>query len=177
MGMSLLLVTLGSCSPLVGGGVLLGAVAMGALTARCYDYVDVTVLDADGRKTCAATVTASSGGSEFELSSCYQAPLTNGKWELRATLAGSIDAVSTVLVEHPHDCIRYVQSVELTLHRPGAAPARPLTPPALAPLPLSPSASSPPPPASPSATPPTSATGEGPTPSPELSPERSQPPP
>jgi hypothetical protein len=103
--------------------VLLGLVAVGALTSRCYDYLDVTVLDADGRKTCTATVTASNGKNQFELGSCYYAPLTDGRWTLRASLPGFPDAVSKVQVEHAHDCIRNVQTVELTLNRAGAQPA------------------------------------------------------
>jgi len=94
-------------------------VTAAAFTSHCYDYLDVSVLDADGRQTCAATVTATNGGDRFELSSCYYAPLTDGRWTLRASLSGYSDALTTVLVEHPHDCTRYVQSVELTLKRVG----------------------------------------------------------
>ena len=64
----------------------------------------MTVLDAEGRKTCAATVTASNGKSQFELASCYYTPLSDGRWTLRASLPGFPDAVSTVVVEHEHDC-------------------------------------------------------------------------
>src|SRR6478736_7101541 len=116
-GGALLLAGVTACTPLVGGAALLGAVSIGVLTSRCYDYVDVTVLDADGRKTCAATVTASNGSSHFEFSSCYYGALTDGRWTLRATLPGSADAITQVEVDHAHDCTRYVQSLELTLHR------------------------------------------------------------
>ncbi|MEO7036399.1 MAG: hypothetical protein ABI335_21470 [Polyangiaceae bacterium] len=134
-----------ACAPAAGGAVLVGVIAIGALTSHCYDYLDVTVFDAQGRKTCAATVTASSGSDHFELGSCYYAPLTDGVWTLRATLPGFPDAVTTVPVEHAHDCTRYVESVELTLK-----PAQPLrsVPPPLelrpAPQPLAPPASVPP---------------------------------
>jgi hypothetical protein len=115
--------TLSACAPAVGGGVLVGVVAIGALTAHCYDYLDVTVFDGQGRKTCAATVTARNGGDHFELSSCYYAPLTDGVWTLSASLPGYPDSVTTVPVEHTNDCTRHVQSVELSLNPPGGAPA------------------------------------------------------
>ncbi|HKO51342.1 MAG TPA: hypothetical protein VJV79_26715 [Polyangiaceae bacterium] len=129
LGATLLVFATSACTPLVGGAVLLGLVGVGALTSKCYDYLDVTVLDADGRKTCAATVTASrrgkdgKDGSPLELTSCYYTPLSDGRWTLRASLPGFNDAVSTVVVDHSHDCARHVQTVELTLSRPGAAPA------------------------------------------------------
>lgn len=147
-GAALLILATSACTPLVGGGVLLGLVAVGALTSRCYDYLDVTVFDADGRKTCAATVTASNGKDKFELDSCYYAALTDGRWTLRASLPGFPDALSTVNVDHTHDCARYVQTVELTLNR-ASAPAKPvLPPPPAAPLP---SSTTPPAPAAPAA--------------------------
>jgi hypothetical protein len=148
----LLVLATSACTPLVGGAVLIGLVAVGAATSRCYDYLDVTVFDADGRKTCAATVTASDGGSPFELSSCYYAPLSDGRWTLRASLPGFPDALSTVEVEHAHDCIRHVQTVELTLNRVGT-PAKPVfrPPPAVSvPTPATPAA----PAVTPSSTPP-----------------------
>ncbi len=116
-----LIAALSDCASVVGGGVLLGAVAIGALTSRCYDYLDVTVLDERGRKTCAATVTATSGNNHLELGSCYYTPLTDGVWTLRATMPSTRDAVSVVPVEHAHDCTRHVQSVELTLKAEGPA--------------------------------------------------------
>ena len=117
-----LLTALSGCTALVGGGALLAVVTVGALTSHCYDYLDVSVFDEQGRKTCAATVTATNGGDRFELKSCYYAPLTDGTWTLRASLPGYPDALSTVQVEHANDCTRHVQSVELTLNRVGAVP-------------------------------------------------------
>jgi len=122
-GAALLLLALSACTPLIGGAALVGVVSIAALTSHCYDYLDVTVLDADGRKTCAATVTAINGGSQFDLASCYYTPLTDGKWTLRASLPGSPDTFSKVVVDHAHDCTRHVQSVELTLNRAGSVPA------------------------------------------------------
>lgn len=121
-GAALLVLVLTACTPLVGGAALVGVVSIAALTSHCYDYLDVTVLDADGRKTCAATVTAINGGSQFDLASCYYTPLTDGTWTLRASLPGSPDTVSKVVVDHAHDCTRHVQSVELTLNRAGSVP-------------------------------------------------------
>ncbi len=162
LGATLLVFATSACTPLIGGAVLLGLVGVGVLTSHCYDYLDVTVLDADGRKTCAATVTASKGGEHFELTSCYYAPLTDGHWTLRASLPGFPDALSTVEVEHEHDCTRHVQTVELTLsHSPSpkavllAAPAAPL--PTTTSAPAAASALPSPEPAAPAPTPPSSA--------------------
>lgn len=137
--------------------MLVGVLAIGALTSHCYDYLDVTVFDGQGRKTCAATVTAKNGGDHFELTSCYYAPLTDGVWTLSASLPGYADAITTVPVEHANDCTRHVQSVELSLNAPGSAPASraPILPPAPAP----------PVPALPPATAPVSAPIPNPTPS------------
>jgi hypothetical protein len=150
---SLLAFLASACTPIAGGATLLGLVAVGALTSRCYDYLDVTVLDADGRKTCAATVTAASGGSQLELNSCYYTPLTDGRWTLRASAPGFADATSTVIVDHSRDCVRNVQTMQLTLNRSGV-PQRPK--PLVAPQPsVSPAA--PPPPTTPTAMPPPAA--------------------
>ena len=171
VGCVVMIPTLSACAPVAGGAVVAGVVAIGALTSHCYDYLDVTVFDAQGRKTCAATVTASTDSDHFELGSCYYAPLTDGVWTLRATLPGYADAVSTVPVEHAHDCARHVQSVELTLNptqgRSGAArpelPPPPAAPAATVanPSPTAPSASAtviPAPAAAPSAVPSASGT-------------------
>jgi len=155
-GAILLVLATSACTPLVGGSVLIGLIAVGAATSRCCDYLDVTVLDADGRKTCAATVTASDGGSPFELTSCYYAPLSDGRWTLRASLPGFPDALSTVEVEHAHDCIRHVQTVELTLNRAGT-PAKPVfRPPPAASLPTPATPPTPTLPLTPSSMPPAS---------------------
>src|SRR5450432_4158976 len=126
LALALMLPALSACAPVVGGGVLVVVVAIGALTSHCYDYIDVSVFDPQGRKTCAAAVTATNGGDEFELKSCYYAPLTDGHWTIRARLPGFPDAVSVADVEHANDCIRHVQSMELTINAPGAAKAPPL---------------------------------------------------
>jgi hypothetical protein len=133
-------------APVIGGGVLVGVVGIAALTSHCYDYLDVTVFDGQGRRTCAATVTARNGGDHFELTSCYYAPLTDGVWTLSASLPGYPDTTTTVPVEHTNDCTRHVQSVELSLNatRSAQPPATPLPPPPQPPpaLPLPPSAPS-----------------------------------
>ena len=110
-----LLFLLNSCTAVVGAGAAAALIGIAALTHSCYDYVDVTVLDSTGRKTCAATVTATNGKHQLELQSCYYSPLTDGTWTLRATQPGARDAVTTLVVEHRRDCTRSVQSVELTL--------------------------------------------------------------
>lgn len=172
-----LVVGLSACTPLAGGAALIGVVAIGALTSRCYDYIDVTVLDADGRKTCAATVTATKGKSQFELTSCYYASLTDGQWTLRASQPGAVDAWTTLQVDHAHDCSRSVQSLELTLKRPGAALPTPVVPPSptparstLPPPPPPPPVEQPPGASSPSIEPPSAAPATSATPSPGVLP-------
>jgi len=131
-----------ACAPAFGVGALALVVGVGALTSHCYDYLDVTVLDPEGRKTCDATVTAKNSGDEFELKSCYYAPLTDGTWTIRAHRDGIADALSTVVVNHSDDCTRHVQSMELTL---GSGNAMlPATPPSPPPPPPAPAAAPPP---------------------------------
>jgi hypothetical protein len=159
LALALLVPALSACAPAVGGGVLVAVVGIGALTSHCYDYIDVTVYDAQGRRTCAATVTASSKSDQFELKSCYYAPLTDGHWTIRAALPGLPDAISSADVEHTDDCTRHVLSMELTINAPGShsagsatAPALPSPDvPALPPPPAAPPPPSVPPPASPPA--------------------------
>jgi len=160
---ALLLLGVNACSAVMGGGAAVALITIGALTSHCYDYLDVSVFDDQGRKTCAARVTAESGSDQFELKSCYYAPLTDGRWTLRASLPGFPDATSTVQVEHTNDCTRHVQSVELTLNSAGATPPRnapissPIAPiPALPPAPSAPAAPQPSSAPAPSAQPPAS---------------------
>ncbi len=175
-----------ACAPAFGAGALVAVVAVGALTSHCYDYIDVTVLDDQGRKTCAATVTASNGGDEFELKSCYYAPLTDGTWKLRARQPGLPESESTVIVDHANDCTRHVQSLELTLAARGtpAFASPPPTPravtPAPAPLPAVTAPEAPPtpppaaPPAAPSASVPNAAPSVGVFPDPNANPSPAQ---
>jgi hypothetical protein len=115
---------LSACTAVAGGSIVAVLVGVGALTSHCYDYLDVTVFDAQGRKTCAATVTASrqKSSEQFELESCYYTPLSDGRWTLRASLPGSNDVETVVDVDHEKDCTRHVQSVELTLAAVGSRP-------------------------------------------------------
>lgn len=122
---------LAGCTAALGAGAVAAVVAVGAVASRCYDYFDVTVLDAAGRKTCAATVTATNGRDSLKLRSCYYAALTDGHWTLRASLPGYSDALSLAVVDHSYDCDRHVQSVELTLSAPHQGP--PLAPAVLEP--------------------------------------------
>ncbi|HEX3774751.1 MAG TPA: hypothetical protein VHV51_09825, partial [Polyangiaceae bacterium] len=139
---------LSACAPVYGGAALVAVVGIGVLSSHCYDYLDVSVFDEHGLKTCAATVTARNGGDEFELKSCYYAPLTDGHWTIRAVLPGYPAAAATVDVDHASDCTRYTQSMELTLNSGSRAqPAPVLSPlPPPPPAPAAPSASTPVPP-------------------------------
>jgi hypothetical protein len=118
--------------------VLVGVVGIGVLTSTCYDYLDVTVYDAEGRKTCDATVTATSAtGNTVELTSCYSTPLGDGVWSLRAHLQGYPGATSEVRVDNRNECVHHVQRVELTLTRMGEK-TQPATPIVSAPIPIAP---------------------------------------
>src|SRR5579885_784263 len=63
--------TLASCASVAGAGVVVGLIGLGALTHKCYDYIDVTVYDAAGRRTCNAEVFAEQGDDSMRLTSCY----------------------------------------------------------------------------------------------------------
>jgi hypothetical protein len=128
---------IGGCAAAIGGGAAAVVVSIGALSAACYDYANVTVFDAStGHRTCTATVTASSGSHVLTLGSCYYAALGNGQWMVRASAPGLSDAVSRLDVDHDQGCIRQVHTVELTLTPKGVAPNRSRFP-ASAPLPPS----------------------------------------
>jgi hypothetical protein len=162
-----------ACAPVVGGGVLAAVVAIGALTSHCYDYADVTVYDPGGHRTCDATVSATSGRDDFELKSCYYAPLTDGHWIIRAKLPGFPDAVSAVDVEHANDCTRHVQSMQLTINAPGSPSSTPTPvvqdpsvqrlPPPPAPPPVGPVSTAPAPALPNVAPPPSSSAGSAPS--------------
>jgi hypothetical protein len=141
-----------ACNAALGGGLVALAGGAGYLASQCYDRVRVKVRDAQtGLHTCEAEVSVSDGGSERPLRPCYNAALTEGRWQLTARLAGYVTASTEVQVEdHPGDCPYYTHSVELTL-RPEGSPSVPttVTPTTAPPRPAPPTAPAPPVPAAP----------------------------
>ncbi len=138
------------CAAGIGVGVGAALITVGIITHECYEYVNITVIDgATGARTCNAHVTAQRGtSSPDDLGSCYYAPLTDGKWTIRATLPQRAPAESTIEVKAPESCEPAVATIVITIPAPGGPVApRPLVPaPALAPPPV-PAASSAAPPA------------------------------
>jgi hypothetical protein len=141
------------CTVAIGAGVAVAVVGAGALGADCSDAISVRVIDGStGNKICDATVTAAQDGDESDILPCYHARLGRGTWQLRAEKPGYREAMTTLSVVRDDECVRSVQSVELTLLPLSAVPGVPLAQPAVMP----PAASASPAPVAPPAPAPTS---------------------
>jgi hypothetical protein len=162
-----LVVLLPSCTSAIGVGVVVVAAGAAVLAADCSDFIDITVRDGvSGGRTCDATVTAVKGDEQVEILPCYHARLGEGVWQIRASLPGRADAMTTLKLERGEECGRTVQSVELWLQPPGYVPSPPFAPaPSVAPPPAAPPppATLPPPPPAPTAAPPPASTAPTPT--------------
>jgi hypothetical protein len=140
------------CASVAGAGIGAGLLAVGFITHECYEYVDIKVIDGvTGNKICDAEVTVEQDGDVDTLGSCYHASLTEGRWNLTATLPGRPPAKSSLIVAETESCEPVVATVLLTIPPPpGAAPP--------APAPFQPVPAAPPPaPAAPAVTPPEAA--------------------
>ncbi|HVJ17764.1 MAG TPA: hypothetical protein VM686_20220 [Polyangiaceae bacterium] len=141
------------CAAGVGAGAGALLIGVGIATHECYQYTDITVIDGvTGFKTCDADVSVIQDGEAETLGSCYHAPLTAGRWTLRAELPGRKAAVTSFVVKEHEGCAT-VSTVVLTIPAPGAAtgpqPLQPApSPPAAAPPPAPPLETAPPPPPS-----------------------------
>lgn len=104
-------------------------VTTAAVTAGCYDPVEVTVFDgATGQRTCRASVVArADDGSETRFPSCYHAALPRGAYTVRAEQAGYQTASTKLLVVDNSRCEPAVQTVELALNPVGQSAAPPVT--------------------------------------------------
>jgi hypothetical protein len=91
-----------------------------------------------GNKICDAEVTVEQDGDVDTLGSCYHASLTEGRWNLTATLPGRPPAKSSLVVAESESCEPVVATVLLTI------PAAPGTMPP-APAPFQPVPAAPPP--------------------------------
>ena len=168
-----LIVVLPSCTSVIGVGVVAVATGAAVLASDCSDFIDITVKDGvSGGRTCEATVTAVKGDEQEQIMPCYHARLSEGVWQIRASLPGRADAVSTVKLDRSGECGRTVQSIELWLQPvgyvspPPFAPAPPsTTAPAAPPPPPTPTAAPPPPP-TPAPAPPPASTAPLPAPPP-----------
>ena len=149
-----------SCTSALGLGVVAGVTGAAVLASDCTDFIDITVRDSmSGGRTCDATVTAVQGDEQEQIMPCYHARLSEGVWQIRASLPGRADAFSTVKLQRGKECGRTVQSVELWLQPLGFVPQPPLAPPSVGP-----------PPAPPPAAPPPSATQPAPPPTTQAAP-------
>jgi hypothetical protein len=134
------------CASLAGAGVAAGLVVLGVVTHECYEYVDIKVIDGStGNKICDAEVTAERDGDVDTLGSCYHASLTEGRWNLTATLPGRPPAKTSLVVAESESCEPVVATVVLTIppapgSHPTAAPPAPAAPPPPAPPPAAPEA-------------------------------------
>lgn len=114
LALILLVCSLSGCSMAAGGAV--GAVVLGAgvVASGCYDHVEVRVRDASGSTVCDAEVTATRGDERIELSPCYSAVLSAGRWKIQAQRGGRV-AATELLIPEDRECGRYSQSIELWL--------------------------------------------------------------
>lgn len=106
-----------SCSGVVGAGAGLAVVAAAVIGYRCYDRVSVTVTDrVTGQTLCDAKVSFWEGNSEIEATSCYQAPLSAGKYRLHVERAGLVPYDVPIEVTKG-DCGQSVQTMYVALER------------------------------------------------------------
>lgn len=171
LGLTLLLP---NCTSVVGLGIVAGVTGAAVLASDCSDFIDITVRDVSGSRTCEATVTATRNDEQEQIMPCYHARLGDGAWQIRASLPGRADAVTALTIKREGKCGRTVQSVELWLQPLGyapvvATPLAPSAPPSLPAPPPAPPATQSAPTASPStqtAPPPTPPVSAAPTPTP-----------
>jgi hypothetical protein len=135
---------LSSCTVAVAGGVAAAMLGGAALTAGCYDPVDITVLDGvTGLRACDARVLArSTDGAEAAFSSCFHAELPVGTWTVTADRLGYQPVSAALVVSKGRRCERALQTIEISMMPLGVAPAAPvpIRPPLPGEAPLSPGA-------------------------------------
>jgi hypothetical protein len=157
------------CSAVVGGGVFVGLVTIGALAYSCDEPVGVDVWDRKTAHTiCDAKIVAEleengkPAGHQTTFSPCYRGYLGTGTWRVTASKPGYVPAVGSVVVEKQRHCSEPTfHSMELTLVPEGYGTAAPLV--TTAPISTSPPVEAEPPPLQ-SAAPPPPATALPPAP-------------
>lgn len=134
------------CTAAAGAGVAAVAVGAAIATSECYGYVDVLVTDGvTGGRACDANVSAARGDDVVPFTSCFYAPLTEGRWKLAVEKPGYQSVTSEIHVDPQEHCERVVHYVSvrldsLTAPPPNAwdsAPTLPAAAPAPTPTPAS----------------------------------------
>ena len=138
------------CTAAAGAGVAAVAIGAAIATSECYGYVDVLVTDGvTGGRACDANVSATRDDDVVPFTSCFYAPLTEGRWKLAVEKPGYQSVTSEIHVDPQEHCERVVHYVSVRLDSLTAPPATDWG----APPPIAP-ASSPPAAAAPTAAPP-----------------------
>lgn len=122
-GLALAPLLVAGCQVASGAGAAAAAVAGGALSAECYDSVDVDVVRADnGAAICDASVVAwRRDGERIPFSPCHHAALTEGSWTIGVDRPGYHPTYAELRVPGG-PCRPAVQSVLVTLHPVSASP-------------------------------------------------------
>ena len=118
-----------ACVPLAGVGATAVVVGAAVVAHRCYDTIDVKVLDAaTGLPLCDASVTVVSKDDRYELMPCFVGHLTEGKWGIVAEHAGYTSEATALTVQRGAKCEPAIQTIELRLE-PVAVPGSYVAPP------------------------------------------------
>lgn len=136
------------CTAAAGAGVAAVAVGAAIATSECYGYVDVLVTDGvTGGRACDANVSAARGDDVVPFTSCFYAPLTEGRWRLAVEKPGYQSVTSEIQVDPQEHCERVVHYISVRLDSLSAPPANAWNarPPAAAPVPAAPPVAAPPP--------------------------------
>lgn len=120
LALLLLPLGLGGCNAALVGGTVVVMGAGAAIAFDCPGYVNVRLRDElTGDELCGEGVIARSGDRQRRLVTCATLGLSAGTWELRAERGG---APTSVEVDPPDDCQRWVYAVELSLPPPSLPP-------------------------------------------------------
>ena len=140
------------CTAAAGAGVAAVAIGAAIATSECYGYVDVLVTDGvTGGRACDANVSAARGDEVVPFTSCFYAPLTEGRWKLAVEKPGYQSVTSEIQVDPQEHCERVVHYISVRLDSLTAPPAsdwtaRPIAPSGRVPA-AGPSSTAPPAPA------------------------------
>lgn len=130
------LVSSTGCTAAAGAGVAAVAIGAAIATSECYGYVDVLVMDGvTGGRACDASVSAARDDDVVPFTSCFYAPLTEGRWMLNVTKPGYQSVTSEIIVNPQENCARIVHQVSVRLDSLTAPPPTPPGEPSLTPAP------------------------------------------
>src|SRR5262245_29348492 len=95
------------CTAAAGAGVAAVAIGAAIATSECYGYVDVLVTDGvTGGRACDASVSAARDDEVVPFTSCFYAPLTEGRWKLAVEKPGYQSVTSEIQVDPQEHCER-----------------------------------------------------------------------